>query len=55
MLLDVPTRDNFGNDCCFPSRLVSSHGLYLLTVQDIGSWYHIRPAADKGVIGELDF
>src|SRR6266496_92474 len=41
MPLDVPTQDNFGNGCCFPSRLVSSHGLYILTFQDIGSWYHI--------------
>ena len=50
MLLDVPTEDNFGNDCCFPSRLVSSHGLYILTIQDNGSWW-----ADKGLIGESDF
>ena len=35
MLLDVR------NDYYFPSRLVSSHGLYMLTVQDIYSWYHI--------------
>ena len=35
------TQDNIGNICYLPSRLVSSHGLYILIVYDIGSWYHI--------------